>query len=175
MWRGCARVASRTSEGPSIPNTFAHIELNTSDVAAAKRFYARLFDWRITDVPERRYTMLDVGERGATGGGMQKKPNGGPSAWLPYVTVASVKATLAKARKAGAQIVLPYTDIGEMGAIGVFLDPTGAALGVWEAKKDPAANGTRKATGAAKKKTAKPAKTVKPAKKAAKAPAKQKK
>lgn len=121
-------------------NPFVHIELSTDDVAQAKKFYRSVFDWKLADAKMDGgmvYTMLDVGK--GVGGGMQKKMMAGaPTAWLPYVEVADVKKTLAKASKAGAQVVVDYQPIGEMGAIGVFVDPTGAAIGVWEmAKKAP--------------------------------------
>jgi len=113
-------------------NAFAHIELNTDDLAKAKAFYKKVFDWKLENMGG--YTMIDVGR--GTGGGMQKKPmKEQPTAWLPYVEVADVEATLKKAAKAGARIALEHTDIGEMGAIGVFIDPTGAGLGVWSKKR----------------------------------------
>jgi predicted enzyme related to lactoylglutathione lyase len=116
-------------------NPFAHIELNTDDLAAAKAFYKKVFDWKLADM--QGYTMIDVGK--GTGGGMQKKPMAeAPTSWLPYVEVDDVKKTLAKAAKAGARVVQDYMEIGEMGAIGVFVDPTGAGLGVWAAKKKAA-------------------------------------
>lgn len=113
-----------------MPNPFVHIELNTDDVAKAKKFYKGLFDWKLGDMAP-GYTSIDVGKAG-TGGGMQKKamPEA-PTAWLPYVQVDDVKKSVAKARKLGATIQLEYMEIGEMGAIGVFLDPSGAAIGVW--------------------------------------------
>ena len=67
-------------------NPFVHVELNTTDVAAAKSFYGKLFDWQLEDVPmpSGSYTMIKVGS--GTGGGMMKHPvPGAPSAWLPYV------------------------------------------------------------------------------------------
>lgn len=117
-------------------NAFAHMELNTSDVKAAKKFYQHIFDWKAQDQPG-GYVMLAIKQaaKDAAGAGMQKSPMPNvPSSWLPYVTVASVQKTLDKAAKAGAQVVLPFHDIGEMGAIGIFVDPTGATLGVWEPK-----------------------------------------
>jgi predicted enzyme related to lactoylglutathione lyase len=124
-----------------MPNAFAHIELNTDDVAQAKKFYRKLFQWKLGAMgPD--YTMIDVGK--GTGGGMQKKPMpDGPTLWLPYVEVEDVKKTIAKARKLGASIQVEHMDIGEMGEIGVFTDPSGAAIGVWAqkakaAKKKPA-------------------------------------
>ena len=52
--------------------------------------------------------------------------------WMPYVLVDNVDATLEKAREMGAKVVVEKTTIPEMGAYGAFVDPAGAALGVWE-------------------------------------------
>ena len=141
-------------------NGFCHVELNTGDVAAAKGFYARLFDWKLTDMPmgPMTYTMLDAG-KGQIGGGMQVKPMpDAPPAWLPYVEVKSVQATIAKAKDAGATIVLDYMAIPPTGAIGIFVDPAGAMLGLWEPPLQPVAAAPAKAKTAAKPKAkAKPA------------------
>ncbi len=145
-------------------NPFVHFELHTDDVGAAKTFYKKLFDWQLTDTPEfGGYTMLKAGD---TGGGMSKKsmPEA-PTQWLSYVGVASVKDTIAKAKKAGATIIVDYMPIGEMGAIGIFVDPFGASLGLWEASK------TAPAAPPSNKKTAKKAAKKAPAKKAAAKPA----
>ncbi|MBS2026407.1 MAG: VOC family protein [Deltaproteobacteria bacterium] len=142
-----------------MPNPFVHIELNTDDVAKAKQFYKAVFAWKLEDMPMgpgMTYTMLDVGK--GVGGGMQAKPMPqAPTQWLPYVEVADVKATLQKAAAAGAQVVAPYMEIGEMGAIGVFVDPTGAGIGVWQTVKKPA-RARKPAKKAAKKATKKSAK-----------------
>jgi predicted enzyme related to lactoylglutathione lyase len=160
-----------------MPNPFAHIELNTEDVKKAKKFYQSVFAWKLSEAPGGMpYTMIDVA--GGVGGGMAKKQSPeAPNAWLPYVQVDDVKATMAKAVKAGATAAVEYQDIGDMGAIGVFIDPAGAMLGVW-ASKMPAAEPPAPAKKAAAKKAPPPAaKTpakpaAKAAKKAAPAPAK---
>jgi uncharacterized protein len=127
-------------------NPFAHIELSTGDLGAAKKFYKKLFDWKLTDTPMGEggvYTMIAPGK--GPGGGMQTVPMpGAPVAWMPYVEVDSVKKTLAKAEKGGAKVVLAPMDIGKNGIIGVFVDPTGAALGVWS-KAKVAKKGAKKA------------------------------
>jgi uncharacterized protein len=128
-------------------NKFVHIELNTGDVKAAKKFYKGLFDWKMTDMPmgPTTYTMLDTGAKDE-GGGIQQKPMAeAPTQWLPYVQVDSVKRTISKARSRGAQIVVEYQSLGGMGALGIFVDPTGAALGVWETTaKKPAKKRSKK-------------------------------
>lgn len=160
-----------------MPNPFAHIELNTDNVAKAKKFYKAVFEWNLRDMPKFKYTIIDVG--GGTGGGMQQKPMPeAPTAWLPYVQVDDIHVTLAKAEKAGASVVLDATDIGDMGQIGVFIDPSGATLGVWQsapaapelpAKKKVAAKKSAAKKPATKKSPAKTAGAKKsPAKKASK-------
>jgi len=156
-----------------MPNPFAHIELTTDNLKAAQKFYGKVFAWKLSDMPGMNYTMIDVG--GGTGGGMQSKPMPeAPTGWVPYVQVDDVKATIAKATKAGAAVMLPYQEVGEMGAIGVFADPNGAVIGVWEAKQAPAAPPPKveKAAAPSKKAAAKPTAAAKPAPTAKKAPSK---
>ena len=46
-------------------NPFVHVELQTNDVATAKAFYSKLFDWKLEDMkmPDgETYTMIGVGE-----------------------------------------------------------------------------------------------------------------
>lgn len=116
-------------------NAFVHVELNTTDLGRAKTFYGSLFDWKLEDMPmpDGTYTMIDVGE--GTGGGMLKHPMpGAPSMWLPYVLVADVQAATEKAKSLGATVVKDATEVAGMGSFTIILDPTGAALGLWQSK-----------------------------------------
>ncbi len=142
-------------------NPFVHIELSSTDPVKAKAFFKKVFDWKLEDMPMgpgMTYTMLGVGK--GTGGGIQKTMEpGAPSAWLAYVEVDSVAATVAKAKKAGANVVVDYQIIPGMGAFGVFVDPTGAHLGVWEQPKK-AAKAAKKAAPKRKAKAKPKAKKV---------------
>src|SRR4051812_375225 len=117
-------------------NPFVHIELATTDVAKAKAFYGKLFDWKLEDVDMgdgMTYTMIGVGD--GTGGGMLKHPMpGAPSAWFAYVLVDDVVAATEKAKSLGATIIKDVTDVTGRGAFSLFIDPTGAALALWQAK-----------------------------------------
>ncbi len=119
-----------------MPNPFVHVELNTTDVAKAKAFYGKLFDWKLEDVemgPSGTYTMIKVGE--GTGGGLMKHPMpGAPSTWLAYVQVDDVGAATKKAKSLGATIAKDVTEIPGAGWFSVIVDPTGAALALWKAK-----------------------------------------
>jgi predicted enzyme related to lactoylglutathione lyase len=135
-------------------NDFSHCELSTGDVAAAKKFYKSLFAWKLNQLGAEmgNYVLIDTGSKVSGGGMAGKMMPEQPTAWMPYVTVESVKKSIAKAEKLGAKIVLAYQPIPGNGAIGVFIDPTGAGLGVWEKeKKKPAAKKAKKAAKKAKK------------------------
>jgi predicted enzyme related to lactoylglutathione lyase len=136
-----------------------HIELSTDATDQAKAFYAQLFKWKIQAVPdggESEYLMFrtDNGGGGITAKMMPEQP----TAWMPYFTVGSVKTSLSTATKLGASVVQPYMPIGDMGAIAVLRDPTGAAFGLWEmgkpAKPAPAKKPAAKSKPAAKAKKA---------------------
>jgi predicted enzyme related to lactoylglutathione lyase len=116
-------------------NPFVHVELNTTDVAKAKAFYGKLFDWKMQDIPmpDFTYTMVDVGE--GTGGGLMKNPMPGvPSFWLAYVLVDDINAATQKAKLLGATIVKDVTEVKDMGWLSIIMDPTGAGLGLWKPK-----------------------------------------
>lgn len=116
-------------------NPFVHVELATTDVAKAKSFYKSLFDWQLIDedMGDVVYTMIKVGD--GTGGGMMKQmAPGAPSAWLPYVLVADIRAATAKAKSLGATVVRDVMEVADAGFLSIIVDPTGATLGMWQAK-----------------------------------------
>jgi len=117
-------------------NPFVHVELATRDVAKAKAFYGKLFDWKMEDVPMEEigtYTMISVGE--GTGGGMLKNPMpDGPSMWLSYVLVDDIRVATKKAASLGAKVMKDVTEVKDMGWLSIIVDPTGAMLGLWQAK-----------------------------------------
>ena len=117
-------------------NPFVHVELATTDLDKAKTFYSSLFNWQLQDKDMgggMQYTMIGVGE--GTGGGMMKHPvQGAPSAWLAYALVDDVGAATAKAKSLGATIMREVTEVPGYGSFSIIIDPTGAALGLWQPK-----------------------------------------
>jgi uncharacterized protein len=115
-------------------NPFVHIELHTKNVDGSKRFYARMFGWKMEEFPAMDYTIIDVGE--GTGGGMMKNPiPDDPDNWLPYVPVDDVAASVKKAVSLGATVARDVTEVPGMGWFSVIIDPTGAAFGLWQPKE----------------------------------------
>ena len=118
-------------------NSFAHVELNTPDPEKARAFYSRLFHWELEDmpnpaVPSNSYIMIKVGQ--GTGGGIMKQVPGGPSGWLAYVEVDDIQAATRKAKSLGGKIMKDVTEVMGAGWISFIEDPTGAVLGLWQAK-----------------------------------------
>ena len=119
-------------------NPFVHVELQTGDLAKAKKFYAELFDWKLQDLPMPEgssYTMINVGE--GTGGGMMTSPAPGiPPHWLAYVGVDDIIASTKRAKRLGATVVQDVMEVGEHGWMSIIVDPTGATLAMWQGKAE---------------------------------------
>jgi predicted enzyme related to lactoylglutathione lyase len=117
-------------------NAFVHVELQTNDLARARDFYSRLFDWKLQDVPMPgggTYTMIEVGS-GTGGGMMASQAPGVPPHWMAYVGVDDIHASTRKARDLGAQVVVDVMEVAEYGWMSVITDPTGATLAMWQPK-----------------------------------------
>jgi predicted enzyme related to lactoylglutathione lyase len=127
--------AHNPCEEQPMGNPFVHIELSTPDVAKAKAFYGKLFDWKLEDMPmgpDEVYTMIGVGE--GTGGGMMHTPPGAPPGWYAYVNVDDISATTKKAKDLGAQVMKDVTEIPNVGWFSFVVDPTGCAIAMFQPK-----------------------------------------
>jgi hypothetical protein len=116
------------------PGAVSWQELMTTDVKAAEVFYASLLGWELEPAATEgvEYTIIKVGGRPV--GGIKTKPDyvptGVPPHWGMYVTVEDVEATVQKARELGATVLVPTTDIPEVGTFSVLRDPQGAVFSV---------------------------------------------
>ena len=115
---------------------FCWNELNSRDTATAAAFYGAVFGWeaKSSDMPGMDYTefLLD----GKSIAGMidmkGRVPDEIPPHWLAYVGVADVEATTAQATELGGTVLVPPTEIPNMGRFAVVGDPQGAFLGTFE-------------------------------------------
>jgi len=118
-------------------NPFIHIELHTPNTGAAKDFYAKLLDWQLDDLEVPgwgTYTLVET-ETGTGGGMMATTSPDEPPHWLAYIEVDDVAVTAEKGERLGGTILLPKTPIPGFGHLAVIQDPTGAAVGLYEASK----------------------------------------
>jgi len=124
-----------------MPNPICHFELLVPDPEKAKSFYGEVFDWEFESMPGSDYQLIQTGAPPC--GGLMKKPEEMPvnAALQVYVLVDSVEETLGKAEGAGAKVVVPKTEVPNVGHFAVFQDPEGIVLGSFEAVKTPSEAG----------------------------------
>ncbi|MDT4331872.1 VOC family protein [Methylomonas sp. MED-D] len=115
--------------------TFSWCELLTTDPAAAKDFYANLFDWTLEPAPNAPpgvdYSVAKLD--GEPVAGMMAIPPGAagmPPHWGSYITVNDVDATVARATALGASVCVPPQDIPKLGRFSMLQDPQGAVFGI---------------------------------------------
>lgn len=130
-------MPKRTEYAHGTPNW---VDLQTTDQAAAKPFYAALFGWSYDDNPMPQggvYSMATVnGETVAAIAPIPpSSPAGMPPMWQTYIAVDDVDAAVAKVAPAGGQVLMGPVDIGEAGRMAFVTDPTGPAVGLWQADR----------------------------------------
>jgi hypothetical protein len=112
--------------------TFCWNELASKDPAKSVEFYSKIggFANKSMEMGEMgTYHVLEAAGQPRAGIMKQMMPQQ-PHAWLPYVQVANADVTADKAKKLGATIVVPPTDVPNVGRFAVFVDPQGSALGI---------------------------------------------
>ena len=124
-----------TRETPFAPGTPCWVDLMTSDKDGAKSFYGDLFGWTFVDSGEEFGGYVNAFADGAQVAGiMGKTPDmgGHPDVWSTYISTPDIEASIGKATEAGGQVAVPAMAVGDLGKMAVVLDPTNAAIGLWE-------------------------------------------
>lgn len=119
------------------PNDFCWINVMTPDVPRARAFFGALLGWEYGEMPGVPGGQLVlVGDR--TAGAMLDLeggafPPGMPPAIGVLVRVEDADAAASKARSLGARVDDPM-DVLENGRMAICTDPTGAIVGLWQAR-----------------------------------------
>ena len=133
LWKGAQDDPADTEKTP-LGGWFWN-ELFTKDAKAAIAFYEKVFGFTHDAMdmgPQGTYYILKDASGKMRAGVMQQPPGTPvPSNWMPYIHVADCDASAAKATKLGAKsIMMPPTDIPNVGRFAVIIDPVGAAIAV---------------------------------------------
>ncbi len=110
-----------------------HFELGVKDLEKARKFYKEMFEWEYDWNDEVKYGMVEPDSGPA--GGIMLAEGPMPSYVTIYIEVANVDEYLQKAENLGGEIRVPRTEIQGGGVFGVFSDPEGIVLGVYEETK----------------------------------------
>lgn len=124
------------------PGAFCWVELGTSDLNAAKQFYAALFGWVAHDQdmgPDGVYTIFKLKECdvAAAYNLHPERQAGVPPHWMLYVASADADATAAHSVELGGSMIAPPFNVGDVGRMAMLVDPTGAPHNVWQAGSNP--------------------------------------
>jgi len=144
--------------GPAI----VHIEFKSSDFARTSAFYAKLFDWQTQSNASGSYMKFD-GSDGPSGGWVRADLVQSPGP-IAYLTVDDLAAKLDAVEEAGGRVLVRSLPFAGGGEIGLFADPDGNVLGLWQ-RKNGGGGGEAAKPAAAKPAAAAPAKAAKPASK----------
>jgi uncharacterized protein len=128
-------MGTRTSYAPG---TFSWVDLQSTDVDGAKRFYNALFGWEYEDMPlgdGSFFTFVNAGDGRVCGMSGLAPGTQIPPHWNSYVTVASADETAARVQEAGGTVIEQPFDVFTAGRMALFSDPTGGYLCVWEPRE----------------------------------------
>ncbi len=129
-------MPARTSYTEGTPNW---VDLQTTDVDAAKAFYAGIFGWTFNDQPMAEggaYSIAEIDGEGVAAIAPQGPTlieNKVPPMWNTYIAVDDVDSAAAKVAGAGGQLLMEPFDVMAAGRMASVADPTGAAVGLWQA------------------------------------------
>jgi uncharacterized protein len=117
--------------------TLCWVDLGTTDVNGAKRFYGGLFGWDLDDIPtgpDSTYTMCRLDGKDVAG--IYDQPDEeravAPPHWNSYISVDDLEAAADRAKALGPQSITDPFDVMERGRMVVLQDPAGALVSLWE-------------------------------------------
>ncbi len=121
------------------PGTPSWVDYMAADLEAAKSFYPSVFGWDLEDQfdDDGNHIYTTATKDGKRVAGIFTQPGelaeqGVPPMWNTYVTVADADATTEAVTTAGGSVIMAPMDVMEDGRMASFLDPTGAAISVWQ-------------------------------------------
>ncbi len=119
-----------------------HFEIPFDNKERAMKFYSEVFDWKLTDMSEMGYVMVQsvpVDEKqmpkepGAINGGMFQRPKEAPHPMI-YIDVESIDAVIEQIEAAGGKVVTANTPIPGMGAYARVTDSEGNVIGLFQSQ-----------------------------------------
>lgn len=129
-------MPERSSYTEGTPNW---VDLQTTDVDAAKAFYAATFSWSFDDMPMPEggaYSIATIDGHRVAAIAPQSPPmieNKVPPVWNTYIAVDDVDAAAAKVAGAGGTVAMEPFDVMDAGRMAFVLDPSGAPVALWQA------------------------------------------
>ena len=118
-------------DGPPPSGAFCWETLVTPSPKAAVDWYRGVVGFGSAPAPNGHGSVFTAGS--AFVADVQPAPAGSPSYWATYVAVEDVVATRDRASRLGGKVIVPRVDVPQVGTFAVIADPTGGALGIFQA------------------------------------------
>ncbi|MDP2344663.1 MAG: VOC family protein [Deltaproteobacteria bacterium] len=115
-------------------NPIRHWEFMVNNPEKVKEFYRKVFSWRFDSETYPNYTNVITGEK-PEGGLMKNTTKGAPSSLNVYFEVDAVEPVLRNVIEAGGKVIVPRTEIPNIGWFAFFEDPESIPVGILELKK----------------------------------------
>jgi predicted enzyme related to lactoylglutathione lyase len=123
--------------------TIVHFEIPSDDIERSKKFYDKLFGWKIEKWPGSEamsegmeyWLISTVDDKGnkALGGGMMKRQSPQQQGITNYFDVKSVQEYSIKVEKLGGKVITPKMPVPGMGYFAVCTDTENNNFGIFEA------------------------------------------
>lgn len=116
------------------PGAPCWIDLQTSDLDRARTFYGEVFGWTADEPNPEFGNYVNFRKDGVLVAGLMRADEQAPvsDVWSVYLATDDAEKTTELATAAGAQVIVPPMTVGDMGTMGFVVDPTGAAVGLWQ-------------------------------------------
>lgn len=113
------------------------VDLMTTDLQAAKQFYAELFGWEYIDTGEMGggYQLATKNGKMVAGIGQQMPGQTGPAVWTTYLWAEDADSVGDRVAKAGGTVFMRPMDVPQAGRMSVAADSTGAAFNIWQGRE----------------------------------------
>lgn len=111
------------------------VDLSVTDPEVSRAFYADVLGWELTPQTEEfggYFMALVEGEPAAGLAPPMEGMDVSDSYWTTYLGTEDIASTTEAITAAGGTTVVPPMQLEQLGSMGIYTDPTGAAFGVWQ-------------------------------------------
>jgi uncharacterized protein len=110
-----------------IKRSIVHVEIPAWNREATAKFYADLFGWEFQQMAEPNTQSKSINVGYADIGDKYRSGE-----VLVYISSDDIQADLKKIESSGGKVVAPGIDVGEVGTMAIFVDPSGNRMALWK-------------------------------------------
>jgi predicted enzyme related to lactoylglutathione lyase len=105
-------------------------QILSNDPDRAGRFYSSVFGWKIDNGNSLGYREINTGSDSGIDGGIWPAPPEARDFVQLFIEVGDIDATIDKATRLGARVLVPKSSLPDGDTIAILLDPAGMSFGL---------------------------------------------